>query len=122
MQSSSAVSGYSKSGLILIIGVLVLFSCPAQAEVLKVVINDTIQPISAEYIARALDEARRRNDQAVLIEMNTPGGVGRSSARKYQVLTAMREPCSPLEPSQAKNAIGMTDNGRQFTSGGLLDR
>src|SRR2546425_3792930 len=40
-------------------------------------------------------------------EMNTPGGVGRSSARKYQVLTAMREPCSPLEPSQAKKAIGI---------------
>src|SRR5207245_11650613 len=40
-------------------------------------------------------------------EMNTPGGVGRSSARKYQVLRAMREPCSPLEPSQTKNATGM---------------
>ena len=26
---------------------------------------------------------------------------------KYQVLTAMREPCSPLEPSQAKKAIGI---------------
>ena len=37
--------------------------------------NDTIQPISGEYIARAIAEAARRNDQAVLIEMNTPGGM-----------------------------------------------
>ena len=48
---------------------------PASAEILKVVVDDTIQPISQEYISRAIDEAHRRNDQAVLIEMNTPGGL-----------------------------------------------
>jgi membrane-bound serine protease (ClpP class) len=52
-----------------------IFCAPARAAVLKVVVNDTIQPITAEYISRALDEAHRRNDQAVLIEMNTPGGM-----------------------------------------------
>jgi len=60
---------------------LLIFFCafvwarPASAEVLKVTVNDTIQPISEEYITRALEEARRRGDQAVLIEMNTPGGM-----------------------------------------------
>src|SRR5258708_33765185 len=48
-------------------------SSPAPAQVLKVVVNDTIQPITEEYIARALDEAQRKNDQPVLIEINTPG-------------------------------------------------
>lgn len=47
----------------------------ASAEILKVVVHDTIQPISQEYISRAIDEARRRGDRAVLIEMNTPGGL-----------------------------------------------
>jgi membrane-bound serine protease (ClpP class) len=52
-----------------------LLCAPASAEILKVVLNDTIQPITAEYIARALDEAKLRNDQAVLIEISTPGGL-----------------------------------------------
>jgi hypothetical protein len=39
--------------------------------------------------------------------MNTRGGVGVSRERKYHVLTAMREPLSPFDPSQAKNATGM---------------
>jgi membrane-bound serine protease (ClpP class) len=47
----------------------------ASAEILKVVVDDTIQPISQEYISRAIDEAARRNDKAVLIEINTPGGM-----------------------------------------------
>ena len=53
----------------------VLLCVPASAEILKVVLNDTIQPITAEYIARAIDEAKLRNDQAVLIEISTPGGL-----------------------------------------------
>jgi membrane-bound serine protease (ClpP class) len=47
----------------------------SSAEVLKIVVDDTIQPITAEYIARAVDEARRNKDQALLIELNTPGGL-----------------------------------------------
>ncbi|HEV2399242.1 MAG TPA: nodulation protein NfeD [Candidatus Sulfotelmatobacter sp.] len=52
-----------------------LFARPASAEILKIVVDDTIQPISEEYIGRAIAEAARRNDQALLIEMNTPGGL-----------------------------------------------
>src|SRR5579862_196120 len=54
---------------------LAVLSCPVSAEILKIVVDDTIQPISEEYIARALAEAARRNDQAILIEINTPGGL-----------------------------------------------
>jgi membrane-bound serine protease (ClpP class) len=63
-------------------GTLVLFVASffvagpcSSAEVLKIVVDDTIQPITAEYIARAMDEARRNKDQALLIELNTPGGL-----------------------------------------------
>jgi len=59
----------------------VLLCAPASAEILKVVLNDTIQPITAEYIARAIDEAKLRNDQAVLIEISTPGGLLDSTRR-----------------------------------------
>jgi membrane-bound serine protease (ClpP class) len=50
-------------------------SLPASAEVLKIVVDDEIQPISAEFIERALAEAERSHDQAVLIELDTPGGL-----------------------------------------------
>src|SRR6266851_1247524 len=65
------------------------FLCsPAPAQVLKVVVNDTIQPITEEYIARALDEAQRKNDQAVLIEINTPGGLVDSTRKIIEEITA----------------------------------
>src|ERR1700728_3318074 len=57
------------------VAVAALLCAPASAEILKVVLNDTIQHITAEYLARALDEAKLRNDQAVLIELSTPGGL-----------------------------------------------
>ncbi len=63
-------------------------SSPAPAQVLKVVVNDTIQPITEEYIARALDEAQRKNDQAVLIEINTPGGLVDSTRKIIEKITA----------------------------------
>ncbi len=65
---------------------------PASAEVLKVVVNDTIQPISEEYIARAIDEAHRRGDQAVLIELNTPGGLVDSTRQIIEHITSSAVP------------------------------
>ena len=64
----------------------------ASAEVLKIVVDDTIQPITAEYISRAIDEARRRNDQALLIEMNTPGGLVTSTQEIIEKITTSSVP------------------------------
>ncbi len=91
MQSSS-ITRNSKLRLIISIAAAVLFSLPAQAEILKVVVNDTIHPISEEYIARALDEARRRGDQAVLIEINTPGGLVDSTRQIIEHITTSAVP------------------------------
>ncbi|HME33071.1 MAG TPA: nodulation protein NfeD [Terriglobales bacterium] len=43
--------------------------------VVKIRIDDTIQPIAAEYIDRAIERARQTNADAVLIELSTPGGL-----------------------------------------------
>ena len=68
---------------------LLVFVSAGSAEVLKIVVNDTIQPISEEYISRAIDEARRGHDQALLIELDTPGGL-LSSTRNiiHSILTS----------------------------------
>jgi membrane-bound serine protease (ClpP class) len=72
---------------LLIVGLVTLLSLPASAEILKIVVNDTIQPISQEYIERGIDEAIRRNDQAVLIELNTPGGLIDSTRKIIEKIT-----------------------------------
>lgn len=92
MHSSSTIKSYSKLRLIISIAAVIFFSFPASAEILKVVINDTIQPISAEYIARAIEEAHRRNAQAVLIEMNTPGGLVSSTREIIEKISASSVP------------------------------
>ena len=45
------------------------------SSVVKVRVDDTIQPISDEYIGRAIEQARQTNADAVLIELRTPGGL-----------------------------------------------
>src|ERR1700722_13411633 len=71
----------------------VLFLCSgSSAEILKIVVDDTIQPITQEYISRAIDEAERRNDQAVLIEINTPGGLVDSTRRIIEKITSSTVP------------------------------
>lgn len=70
--------------------VLLLISISScSAEVLKIVLNDTIQPISEEYISRAIEEAQHRHDQALLIDIDTPGGL-LSSTRNiiHNILTS----------------------------------
>lgn len=47
----------------------------SHAEVLKLVVNDTIQPISEEYITRGIDKAKADKADALLIELRTPGGM-----------------------------------------------
>jgi membrane-bound serine protease (ClpP class) len=80
-----------RCGILFLVAVLALCSAAA-AQVLKVAVNDTIQPITEEYIARALDEAQRKNDQAVLIEMNTPGGLVDSTRKIIEKITASPVP------------------------------
>jgi membrane-bound serine protease (ClpP class) len=62
------------------------------AQVLKIVVNDTIQPITEEYIGRAIAEAHARNASAVLIEMNTPGGLVTSTRGIIEKITTSPVP------------------------------
>src|ERR1022692_1619779 len=78
----------------ILLGLVVgLFLCSAASgEILKIVVDDTIQPITEEYISRAIDEAQRRNDQAVLIEINTPGGLVESTRKIIDKITSSQLP------------------------------
>ena len=60
--------------------------------VVKIRIDDTIQPISAEYIDRTIEHARQINADAVLIELNTPGGLVDSTREIIQKILASPVP------------------------------
>jgi membrane-bound serine protease (ClpP class) len=86
------------------------FCLRSPAEVLKIVINDTIHPITDEYIGRALAEAERNKDQAVLIELNTPGGL----------LDSTRDIIEKILASPVPVIIYITPGGSRAASAGFF--
>ncbi len=64
---------------LLLIAVIAVFALAvpsrASAEVVKIVVDDMIHPISDEFIGRAIDQAREEKASAVLIVLSTPGGL-----------------------------------------------
>ena len=77
--------------LVCILGIAFCTSA-AWGEIVKIVVDDTIQPITAEYISRAIDQAARTNAQALLIEMNTPGGLVSSTREIIEKITSSPVP------------------------------
>jgi membrane-bound serine protease (ClpP class) len=92
-QPSTRLSRFASAAAALSLFLIsISFATSASAEVLKIVVDDTIQPITAEYISRAIDAARKDNDQAVLIELNTPGGLVSSTREIIEKITSSPVP------------------------------
>jgi membrane-bound serine protease (ClpP class) len=89
---------------------LLLFAAFSSAEVLKIAINDAIQPVTAEYIGRALDLAAANHDQAVLIEINTPGGL----------VDSTRDIIEKIVASPVPVIIYVTPSGSRAASAGFF--
>jgi membrane-bound serine protease (ClpP class) len=87
-----------------------LLSVFSAADVLKIVIDDTIQPVTAERIERALDQAAAHKDDAVLIELNTPGGL----------LDSTREIIKKILASPVPVIIYVTPSGSRAASAGFF--
>jgi membrane-bound serine protease (ClpP class) len=77
---------------------------------LKISINDAIQPVTAEYIGRALELAAASHDQAVLIEINTPGGL----------IDSTREIIEKIVASPVPVIIYVTPSGSRAASAGFF--
>jgi len=65
----------TRTVLCCLVVVLLASTTAFASSVVKIRVDDTIQPISAEYIDRAIEQARQTNADAVLIELRTPGGL-----------------------------------------------
>jgi membrane-bound serine protease (ClpP class) len=96
--------------LVLSAALSTLLCASASADVLRVVVNDTIQPITAEYIGRAIAEAKKNNDQAVLIELSTPGGL----------LDSTRDIIEKIEASAVPVIVYVAPSGSRAASAGFF--
>jgi membrane-bound serine protease (ClpP class) len=77
---------------ILFAAIALIIALPLGADVLKIVVDDMIHPITEEYIARAVDEAVSRHDSALLIELRTPGGLEASTRKIVEKILASPVP------------------------------
>ena len=76
----------------LILAAAVVLAVNARAAVLQITVNDMIHPISDEFIGRALAEAQRTHAEALLIELQTPGGLVESTRSIVEKIMTSRVP------------------------------
>ncbi len=99
-----------KRWLAAILATLLLVVLPTSAEVLKIVVDDAIHPITDEYIGRAIAQAEHEKDQALLIEINTPGGLLESTRNIIEKIVASNVPV----------VIYVTPSGSRAASAGFF--
>ena len=94
--------------------VLILLLCfapaMASADVVKLVIDDTIQPLTQERVDRAIQEAQKTHADALLIEMRTPGGL----------MSSMEQIIHKILDSQVPVIIYVTPSGSGAASAGFF--
>ena len=93
--------------------ILVGSACVAHAQPPRVIVlhlNDTIQPISAAYLSRGLDAANAQHANAVLIVINTPGGL----------LESMRQMVSRIVASPIPVIVYVAPTGSRAGSAGFF--
>jgi membrane-bound serine protease (ClpP class) len=81
-----------------------------QPRVIVIHLDDTIQPISADYMARGLEAAATQHANAVLIEINTPGGL----------LDSMRQMVSKVIASPVPVIVYVAPSGSRAGSAGFF--
>jgi membrane-bound serine protease (ClpP class) len=103
------------AGFALLLGSCGTLACQAQQtqqnpEVVVIHLDDTIQPISADYMARGLDLAAAQHAGAVLIEINTPGGL----------LDSMRQMVGKVLASPVPVIVYVAPSGSRAGSAGFF--
>jgi membrane-bound serine protease (ClpP class) len=73
------------------------------AAIVQVELHGVINPVKVRYLARAIDDAHRRGAGALLVSIDTPGGLVSSMQEIVELITNARLPVIGLvEPSTAQ--------------------
>jgi membrane-bound serine protease (ClpP class) len=103
-----------KTGMALLMTLSCLLPATLSAEtpgvVVKLTLHDTIQPITADYLERGLQEAARQHAQLVIVSMGTPGGL----------LDSTRVMVQAIENSPVPVVIFISPTGSRAGSAGFF--
>jgi membrane-bound serine protease (ClpP class) len=86
------------------------FATSLHSEVRVLAIDGVINPLSARYLKRELDQANKDKVQAVILELNTPGGLESS----------MREMTQSILNTTIPTIVYITPQGSRAASAGLF--
>jgi membrane-bound serine protease (ClpP class) len=99
--------------LIAIVGLVIQWAVASQVQqplVEKLILDETIQPVSAAMLDRALAHAEKGGASALLIEMNTPGGL----------VTSMRAMAGAILRSRVPVIVYVSPSGARAGSAGFF--
>src|SRR5512140_1352855 len=77
---------------LLVIGAVLMLAPTVRADVIRIRIDGTINPITQEYIERAIAHAEQVRAEALLIEISTPGGLSDSTRGIIEHMLASKVP------------------------------
>ncbi len=95
---------------VLLLLIVLTVRAEATPVVVKLTLHDTIQPISAGYLERGLNEAASRHAELVLVSLDTPGGL----------LDSTRRMVASLENSPVPVVLYVSPAGARAASAGFF--
>src|SRR5262245_48684783 len=93
-----------------LLALMTAVSARARADVHQIKIDDQITPASAEVIVSAIERAERDNSSALIITLNTPGGLE----------TSMREIIARIISSRVPIIVYVAPSGAHAASAGFV--
>lgn len=97
----------------LVLAFVIMCICPAQADkqqLLTIKVADAISPAMAEFVADGLQRASDTNAAAIVIELDTPGGLVESTRKMVQAIYACKVPV----------IVYVTPSGARAASAGVM--
>lgn len=91
----------------------VLFLTPthsAEKTVLLLTVNNVINPVTAEFIEKGIEKANEKNVEAIIIQLDTPGGLD----------TSMRKIIKSINASSVPVIVYVSPSGARAASAGVF--
>src|SRR4029079_11100933 len=95
---------------VLVLGLLVTGILQASPTVVAVEVHGIVHPVTVEIVSRASEQAKKENAEAVLLRLNTPGGL----------MDAMRETIEKIVASPVPVITYVTPSGGRAASAGFF--
>jgi membrane-bound serine protease (ClpP class) len=97
--------------LVVVTLVLIVYAIPSAAgDVVRMRVEDTVQPASQQFIERVLEEAAERQASVVVMELDTPGGL----------IDTTRDITSAITTSSVPVVVYVTPSGARAASAGFF--